>query len=225
MRDISVLFEELVSQINGDIKITSVVGTTFNTCDTKWMRKGKKIWGLTNTDVLKETKIKTLIKDTSFELEDNTIVKGIYLSPPFALVGTKIATNNEFILKDRDLLKKTPLIWLLESHNEKVYNTEASLERDIKMRIIFLDETNVAQYKTTDHRLQVVEPMIALQEEFIKVLNKKPIYKTLKDFNRNVFSRFGVESDKGVIQNILDADLSGIVIEFTTSKYKEPCKC
>lgn len=225
MRDISVLFEELVSQIDSTITIKSKVGNVFNTCDTKWLRVGKKVWGLTSTDVLKQTTVKALTKDTSFELNDNTIVKGIYISSPFAIVGTKIATNNEFILKGRNLLDKTPLIWLLESHNEKVYNTEASLERDIKMRIIFLDETNVAQYKTTDHRLQVVEPMIALQEEFIKVLNKKPIYKTLKDFNRNVFSRFGVESDKGVIQNILDADLSGIVIEFTTSKYKEPCKC
>ena len=111
MRDISVLFEELVSQIDSTITIKSKVGNVFNTCDTKWLRVGKKVWGLTSTNVLKETTVKTLTKDTSFELNDNTIVKGIYISSPFAIVGTKIATNNEFILKCRNLLDKTPLIW------------------------------------------------------------------------------------------------------------------
>jgi hypothetical protein len=152
-------------------------------------------------------------------------VKEVRCPLPFEIVGTKIFTNIEWTKADRNLLNKTPLIWLLENHTEKVYGDEASLERDIRMKVLFLDETDITNYSTSDHREQVVEPMLSLQEEFVKVINNKPIYKRLKDFNRDTFSRFGTETENGMLKNILDANLSGIIIDFSVSKFKEPCKC
>jgi hypothetical protein len=34
-----------------------------------------------------------------------------------------------------------------------------------------------------------------------------------------------VENDKGMLQNILDANLSGVSLEVTLSRYKQKCKC
>jgi hypothetical protein len=116
-------------------------------------------------------------------------------------------------------------VWLLENHSETIYGMDSSIERDMEMTVLFLDETDVKNYYTKDHRLQVSEPMIALQEEFEKAINKFSLYKRLEKFNRKVFSRFGTETENGMYKNILDANLSGIIITYTVSKYKDACKC
>jgi hypothetical protein len=144
---------------------------------------------------------------------------------PFVITGTKLATNIEFAKKDNNLLNKTPLVWLLENHSETLYGADSPVERDMEMTVLFLDETDVLNYYTKDHRLQVSEPMIALQEEFEKAINKFSLYKRLERFNRKVFSRFGTETENGMYKNILDANLSGIIITYTVSKYKDACKC
>jgi hypothetical protein len=48
---------------------------------------------------------------------------------------------------------------------------------------------------------------------------KRVIQATKKDY-----SRFGVETDAGMIKNILDADLSGVELNFTLTAYKGTCK-
>ena len=93
------------------------------------------------------------------------------------------------------------------------------------MKILFLDETNILDFTIEQHRQQVVQPMIKLQEEFVKVIDKNAIYKRLKDFNRDTFSRFGKETENGVIKNILDANLSGVIIDISVPKFKDMCKC
>ena len=225
MRDISVLFEEIVSKIDTSIEVKSYSNKRFYTCNTKWIRAGKIIFGKTagNTDA---TSIVTLVvKDTYFEIESATLVKSVRCPLPFAITGTKLATNIEFTKKSNNLLNKTPLVWLLENHSEKLYGIDSSLERDMEMTVLFLDETDVLNYYTKDHRLQVSEPMIALEEEFEKVINNFALYRRLISFNRKVFSRFGTETENGIYKNILDANLSGIIITYSVSKYKDACKC
>lgn len=225
MKEVSVLFKELVNEIDTSIKVTSYSSKRFYTCDTKWIRKGKIVFGKTSSDADASSVVTAVVKDTYFEVQSATLVKDVRCPLPFAIVGTKTATNIEWTKADRNLLNKTPLIWLLENHTEKVYGDEASLERDVRLKILFLDETDVTNYYTSDHREQVVEPMLSLEEEFIKVINKKAIYQRLKDFSRDTFSRFGSETENGMLKNILDANLSGIIIDLSVSKYKEPCKC
>lgn len=225
MKEVSVLFKELVDEIDTNITTTSYSNKRFYTCDTKWIRKGKIVFGKTSSGNSASSIVTSVVKDTYFEVSSATLVKEVRCPVPFDIVGTKIFTNIEWTKADRNLLNKTPLIWLLENHTEKVYGDEASLERDIRMKILFLDETDINNYSTSDHREQVVEPMLSLQNEFVKVLNKKPIYKRLKDFSRDTFSRFGTENENGILKNILDANLSGIIIDISVSKFKEPCKC
>jgi hypothetical protein len=39
------------------------------------------------------------------------------------------------------------------------------------------------------------------------------------------FSRFGVEQENGMFQNILDANLSGVELNLSLTKFKANCKC
>lgn len=225
MRDISVLFEEIVGKIDTSIEIHSYSNKRFYTCNTKWIRVGKIIFGKTAGDADASSVVTNVVKDTYFEIESATLVKSVRCPLPFVITGTKLATNIEFAKKDNNLLNKTPLVWLLENHSETIYGMDSSIERDMEMTVLFLDETDVKNYYTKDHRLQVSEPMIALQEEFEKAINKFSLYKRLEKFNRKVFSRFGTETENGMYKNILDANLSGIIITYTVSKYKDACKC
>jgi hypothetical protein len=225
MRDISVLFEEIVDKIDTSIEVNSYSNKRFYTCNTKWIRAGKIIFGKTSSGADASSVVTSVVKDTYFEIESATLVKSVRCPLPFVITGTKLATNIEFAKKDNNLLNKTPLVWLLENHSETLYGADSPVERDMEMTVLFLDETDVLNYYTKDHRLQVSEPMIALQEEFEKAINKFSLYKRLERFNRKVFSRFGTETENGMYKNILDANLSGIIITYTVSKYKDACKC
>lgn len=225
MRDISVLIDEIVDKIDTSISVSSYSNKRFYTCNTKWIRVGKIVFGKTSGGADASSVVTSVVKDTYFEIESATLVKSVRCPLPFVITGTKLATNIEFTKKDNNLLNKTPLIWLLENHSEKIYGIDSSIERDLEMTILFLDETDVLNYYTKDHRLQVTEPMIALQEEFEKVINNFALYKRLISFNRKVFSRFGTETENGMYKNILDANLSGTIITYSVSKYKDACKC
>ena len=230
MKDISEIFEDIVNAIDNGITInsTSIVDGKLRvfTCDTKWIRVGKKISGKLLNGTLVYSFVTNLLTDTYFDIDNVNIVSDISAPKPTAMFGTKTATNNEWNLKTNNLLDKTPLIWCLELVNERHYGLESSLERDFELKIFFLDETDILNYVTKDHRLQVVKPMNTLAYEFKKVIDKNMLFKRIQNFNLLGFSRFGVESSVGMIENILDANLSGSSIQLSLTKYKESdCKC
>lgn len=233
MIEVGELFRGLVSEIDSFIKVTRrevynndggyVIHYTNNT---KWARAGKSFYGYDDSQVQFGQEILEVSTDEYIKTKGYLGQQNYYrITPPFPIVGTPIATNIEWTKYSNDLTTKTPLIWLLENHTEKVYGAEASLERDINMKILFLDETNILDFTIEQHRQQVVQPMIKLQEEFVKVIDKNAIYKRLKDFNRDTFSRFGKETENGMTKNILDANLSGIMIDISVPKFKDICKC
>ncbi len=227
MIDASIYINKIVTQINTSIfgEYDAGSGKTF-VCDTKWARQGKII-----TD---SNDVKFRITEIDY---DNYIIAEaidgsaipleglIYLQNPFYITGTKLATNREWTIVSNNLENKTPLVWLLEIINEVGYGRESSIERDISTRLFFLDETDPAQYYTQDHRKQVVVPMQKLMEAFIEVVNNDRMYEPIDTYNYKTFSRFGVEQDTGVIENILDANLSGVALDLTLTRFKENCKC
>jgi len=229
MKEVTELFDAIVLDIDSSIKIYSIESlsgnTTIKTCNTKWARKGKKISLELMDDSVLELKIASVINNEEIVVGGTHDIKSVMLLNPFKISGTKTSTNNEWNKADRDLTKKTPLIWLYPNYTEKVYGDEASLERTITMSIAFLDETNPKFQKNEEHIENAVIPMKNLVYEFIKSFNNKAIYKKLKDYSLKTYSRFGVETDSGIIQNILDADLAGVVLTVTLDKFKEPCKC
>lgn len=229
MKEVSELFEEFVNNIDNTINVTgneySDNNTHFLTCDTKWARKGKIMKIQIDEQVANNVYIKDVVKNERIVIEGTHYPISISLSNPFDISGTKISTNNEWNKASNNLLSKTPIIWLYSNYQDTIYGLESSLERTFTMNIAFLDETSPKYQKNKDHIDNVVIPMKELVDSFIKSIDKNAIYKKLKQYNIKTYSRFGVESEKGVIQNILDADLGGVVLNITLDKFKEPCKC
>lgn len=160
------------------------------------------------------------LNDDIADIVESIVVDMQTTTTPFYLTGTRLAANNEWTMAGANLTSKLPLIWLLETINETFFGRGAAQERASEIRLFFLNETNVREFYTKDHREQVVNPMQQLALEFVRVIQSKPEFQTLEDFSIKTFSRFGVESQKGVIQNILDANLSGVELQLTLTRYK-----
>ena len=159
--------------------------------------------------------------DDIAEIVETEVIANIQWMPtPFYITGTRLATNQEWTMAGANLTSKLPLIWLLETINETFYGRGTSLERASELRLFFLNETDVREFYTKDHREQVVNPMQGLALEFIRAVEDNPQFMALEDYTIKTFSRFGVETQQGVIQNILDANLSGVELQLTLTRYK-----
>ena len=204
-------------------------GDYTTSCQTKWARKGKTVSVGSEEFLITEIEYDTEMKST---YQGNTMpapnLEGtIQLPIPYFISGTKLAANREWTIAGNDLTQKTPIIWLLETIRERIYGKGDPREREMELRLFFLDETNVAQFYTEDHRREVVYPMQKLVDEFINTIGRIRTFKTIEDYSIRTFSRFGVEQESGMFQNILDANLSGVELNITLTKYKANCnpKC
>jgi hypothetical protein len=225
MKDITKEIGELVDSL--DLTVEAVYNIPLDRldfCATKWARPGKFIYKdgdqfLINSFVIDET---LSITATGAGVAG----PGTYeLEKPFYLPGTKLAANAEWTKASPNLREKTPFIWLYEVIRVKTFGRGDTREFETEVRIFFLDETNVKDFYTVDHRENVVMPMQNLALQFIEALQKDRTFKTVEDYVIVQFSRFGVETDKGVIENIIDANLSGVELKITLTKYKNNCKC
>ncbi len=222
--EITEIIEALVESI--PLEITGVYdpldGLTY-TCTTKWLRVGKKVYdSLGNEFTITEIEADEYIKGQN---KDGLPLDGtITIYPPIFISGTKLATSLEWTKKDKDVINKTPLIWLVEFISLNKQGRESALDFSTELRIFFLDETNILNYKTKDHRVNVVNPMGKLLEAFIEVVANDKRFKRVDNYEVLTFSRFGTETDAGAFQNILDANLSGLELRINLDMYKKTCK-
>lgn len=224
--EISNIVKDLVLSIDNTIFGTfdEDTGKTFF-CNTKWARIGKEI-----TNEGGDIYIITDIEPNEWILAEavtgsNDLEGLIYLPEPYWITGTKLAANMEWTKANNNVLSKTPLIWLVELIRYSKFGRESTVDFESDLRLFFLDETNVAQYYTSDHRDNVVYPMEQLVNEFIEVIKANRSYETIDTYEVITFSRFGVEQQNGVFRNILDANLSGVELRINLKKYKQNCKC
>jgi hypothetical protein len=229
MKEATKIIETIVDQMDNSIRgeYNASDGRTYF-CDTKWARKGKTISdALSNVFTIVEIVPDEYIVAEPVVVEDPPLtLDGLcFLTPPFFITGTKLSTNREWTIANDHLENKLPLIWQLEIINETGYGRESAIERDIDLNLFFLDETDPSQYYTKDHREQVVQPMMGLMGEFLKTVDRLRGFQTIDQYTYKTFSRFGVEDQRGVIQNILDANLSGLSLNVQIRKMKENCKC
>jgi hypothetical protein len=223
INELSTIIANVVSQMDSTIDGTYSDPKTF-TCNSKWARVGKKVTNVIGDEfLLTEVDFDTFIIGENI---DSIALDGVINLPqPFFIHGTKKATNREWTILSNDVTAKTPIIWLLGSLNYKQFGRESTIDIESSVRIFFLDETDVANYYTADHITQVVYPMEQLAKEFIETINRNRNFKTIEDWEIIEFTRFGVEQENGMFQNILDANLSGVELRITLTKYKENCKC
>lgn len=221
-QEITGLVGELVAEIDTTIKgkYNSLSGET-DYCNTKWARAGRSVFDVSGNEFMvdfvntNESLTVTQIGGTPTPLDGVTT-----LATPFHLVGTRIAANNEWKEAKDDLNEKTPFVWLLDNFTVTKGGRKSSTQFEVELRIFFLDQIDVVQGQTRDHREQAVFPMEQLAESFLDVVRSKPYFKRFKDYRITSFSRFGVTSERGVLKNIIDANLSGVQLQFTLARYK-----
>lgn len=227
INEASHIIRQIVESMNNTIigEYDSITGNT-DICDTKWSRKGKIVTdAFGNQFLISEIDYDVSITGVSLTDPLLTLDGTITIPAPYFISGTKLAANREWTIAGNDLTQKTPIIWLLETISETFYGRGDTRERDMELRLFFLDETNIKDYYTEDHRREVVYPMEKLAQEFIKTINQDRRFQTIERYRMRSFSRFGAERDNGVFQNILDANLSGLELNLNLVKYKENCKC
>ena len=226
MKEFSQIFKEIVDKISSEVIVETQIQNKYYTCNTKWARKGKTLQGFSASGTLINKKITNVVNNEWIELEDNFIVfKKLILNAPFDITGTKIATNLEWTKVSNFAVDKTPLTWLLDTFDEQEFGRESSIERIVDFKVFFLDETDIKNYYTADHKKEVIQPMMNLKTEFLEVIKKNRNFKALESDRVKYFSRFGTESSQGFEKNILDANLSGLMISISLTKFKENCKC
>ena len=64
-----------------------------------------------------------------------------------------------------------------------------------------------------------------LMQEFIKTVESLRMYKTVDEYTYKTFSRLVLKRIRVQLKNILDANLSGVSLNITLSKYRANCKC
>ena len=226
-KEITSVIGKLVEKIN-NVCIGEYDASTGRTmiCDTKYLRVGKQVLNEAN-DRYMVTKVE---EDEYIEvapvLDGQPDLEGkIILPDPFYISGTKMATNREWTISTSDMTSKTPLAWLLELIRIEKFGRESTIDWQSDIRMFFLDETDITNYYTKDHRDNVVEPMSRLADLFMKVIDEDRSFETILDYELITFSRFGVETDRGMFENILDANLSGVELRLSLAKYKANCHC
>tara|TARA_R110001632_G_scaffold72709_1_gene167877 strand:- start:160 stop:849 length:690 start_codon:yes stop_codon:yes gene_type:complete len=227
-KEISQIINGLISDIDNTIEgVWDAINERTNVCKTKWARVGKVVAdSVGNEYTITEIEIDEWIKSKAVDPTNLNPLEGvIYLSSPFYISGTKIATNNEWTKSTNNMTTKTPLAWLLEIIRVRKYGRGNTIDFESDIRLFFLDETDIRNYYTKDHRENVVYPMQNLAMEFIEIIQKNRQFATLDEWELITFSRFGVERDNGMFQNILDANLSGVELRVNLTKYKENCVC
>lgn len=225
-KDVAKEIKEIVNLISNEINgvFDSETGKTF-VCGTKWLRVGKTVINSNNEKfVITDIEPGEWVIGKNFENPLLTL-DGLFTIPtPYFLPGTRLSANREWTLPTNNVTEKTPIVWLLDAIRYRKFGRENPADFETDLRIFFLDETDIVNFYTMDHRGNVVEPMSELINEFLKIVNEKPIFKRVLEFDLITFTRFGVEAENGMFENILDANLSGVELRFTLTKFKENCK-
>jgi len=196
-------------------------------CNTKWMKVGQIVEDSNDNQYrILTIEYNEWVTWEPIDPNNQNDLEGVITLPsPYWITGTQLAANREWTISSPNLSAKLPLVWLLEVLRMRKYGMESTYDFDADVRMFFLDETNVLQYYTEDHRNNVMYPMEKLCEEFLNVVNEDARFVRYDDYELITFSRFGTERTDGMFANILDANLSGVELRIRLIKYKANCIC
>jgi len=234
MRDIYDLVQsEIFDKINTSVKVVSASALTSGNqniefCNNKWVRVGQyvkdssdKLWKVISISSLGVVTLKKPTGATNITSKDV-----LYVITPKFLFGTHTSANNELTLKRQKTNDILPLIWLIENIGEVEYGKQSVIERDSSLRLFFLDDIDPSNGLNEDFRKNVVSPMLNLKDEFLNVVSNNPIFKEYSSVDIRTITRFGNEKEKGVFENILNDNLSGVELRITLNIYKKnKCNC
>ena len=222
------IIEGIISQIDLNLTVKSTDGQVIELCDTLHITVGKIVKDeLGNeyrvTDIVFNESITVVPIDSAPLFSGSTVV-----APEITFLhGSPISTNEEYNkVLDRDSLKKTPFIWLLESYEYENGSRDSSIVASYSARLFFLD-LYYREWLNDEHNELAIKPMENLVRAFKNVIETDYSFKTLDSFRSRVRPRFGVEvANKGSRDKIINEDLSGVEVNISIELFDlSICKC
>jgi len=218
MEDIvNIVKREIIDKMSLKLEIKSIVTVLITVCNPKWARVGSFVKDENNVSykiIAVDYVLNTITVDTDF------LGTEVYLKAPIFLYGTPLEVNSEWGLLTKIEKDKIPFIWLILPANEVPFGRESSIEREAELRLIFSDNRLVTSWKIKDIHNFRVQSLLNMVEEFKKVIVQNPIFKTVTDYRQKVLDKLGTESEKGFINNIIDANLTSVDLRLTLPIYK-----
>jgi hypothetical protein len=219
--------ENIVTSMRPTINIDSVVdngdGTqTITVCNTYWIRKYLVI----TIDSI-DYKVSSFVQDVSITIPSAIIVtvSSFVLQAPYYFHGSPMDVNTEH-LKIKFSENKYPLIYLVEVLTDNVYDELDAKDKDMNLRMFFLDSFISKNDEVDGHFINIIKPLNASLDHFVELLRASPI--TLP-FSFNVTNRVKVgiyTSNKGNTEQIFSDPLDGVEFVGSVTVLKSgDCKC
>lgn len=219
--------EDIVAEMTPTITIDSVVdngdGTqTLNVCDTYWIRKYLDLTIDGNSYA-----VSSFIKDTSITIPSTILVTvdSFILQAPHYFHGSPMQANNEFLIQKQDA-NKYPLVFLVESLTDNYYDELNSLEKDMGLRIFFLDSFVNKDSEVDAHYTETIMPLNSSLNYFVERLK---VNSYTLPFDYDVINRVKVglyTTNQGNTSQIFEDPLDGVEFVSTVSILKGyECKC
>ena len=219
--------EDIVDSMTPTIEIDSIAdngnGTqTLTTCDTYWIRKYLDI---TINSV--EYSVLSFVKDVSITISSDTLVTStsFVLTAPYYFHGSPMQVNNEFLIQKNEA-NKYPLVYLVESLTDSHYDELDSKDKDMNLRIFFLDSFANKNDEVDAHYTNVIVPLNASLDYFVELLKSDS---TTLPFSYDVTNRVKVgvySTNQGNTSQIFEDPLDGVEFVATVTTLKSTnCKC
>lgn len=229
MKDFAIILQELIDAMDLTTTVNDVVGDQIFVCKTLHLRELRVIKDeldneYTVVDIANDEWIQvTPIGNAPDPFEGETVV----FPPVYYIFGTPLTTNIEYDQLHVESGQKTPLIWLWENYRETYPGIRSSIEREVRPRIFFMDETEEDEWTNEEHHKWAIQPMMNLSNELMSTIDGTPIFKRTETSELIPRSRFGRFVDpEGNEEDIIDEYLSGVELQPALVKYKQySCEC
>ena len=195
---------------------------TISVCNTYWIRKylTVKIGG-------NDYVVSSFIKDTSFTIPSAIAVTStsFNMTAPYYFHGSPMQVNNEHIVI-KDSANKYPLIYLVESLTDVYYDELDGRDKDMGLRMFFLDSLDSKNDEVNEHFTNIVKPLNASLDYFVELLKENAL--TLP-FSYDVTNRIKVgtyTTNQGNTGEIFNDTLDGVEFVSTVTLNKSTvCEC
>lgn len=176
--------------------------------------------------------IKTVTKDVSIVLSGSVIpnVTSFEVYTPRYYHGTVIKAKGEMEngVNAHNIYDRTPFIYLKEILTDKVNSKfkVTPFEKETSLQLLFLTQSKLHDWKTTDHYEKSIYPMANLVKNFINALYDSKHIGRFEDYETINHVNFGVYvTDKGNTKSIFSDQLSGVELNITLPFRKQPLAC
>jgi hypothetical protein len=221
---VDIVEQEIVNKMNNRLQVTGFANTNIQVCELKWARINKGLIDADENPYIIESINEALdiITLTDDYLGGNDYVE---LEMPLYVHGTPKVTNVEWSLLSNNEDAKVPFIWLVEPVNERPFGSQSSIERESELRVFFCDNRDGVNWTNNDiHELRS-KALYRMVDEFMKAIDKNPIFKPYTDYSLRNLTKLGTENAQGFEKNIIDSELTALELRLTLPIYKRSKNC